>query len=184
MFLEVVYDYIRTGLGKKFPVIFVSTDTASEEVKKELVKNKIFYSKNMRFVDCYSQQAGNNLTNTSDTIRVSGPLALNEISIALAQIETELFNISEGHCIVFDSLSTLLMYSNAQMIGRFLQVLIAKIRQAGGSVVFTLEEGMHDPKDMVTIEHLMNGIIHVKHDKEKVLLKAEGISGFEDWKEF
>jgi peptidoglycan/xylan/chitin deacetylase (PgdA/CDA1 family) len=69
------------------------------------------------------------------------------------------------------------------MVGRFLQILIAKIKNAGGSVLFTLEEGMHDPKDMVTIEHLMQAIIHVKKEKEKIVIKADGISGFEDWKE-
>lgn len=181
---QLLFNYMIEGLKNKEPVIFLLTDTSPEEIKRELVKNKIFYgpfAKILRFIDCYSQQAGNPIQDTIDTKRISGPIALNEISIALAQLEAEFYKISPKHRIIFDSLSTLLMYSNPQMVGRFLQVLIAKIRNAGGSVLFTLEEGMHKPQDMITIEHLMQAIIHVKKEKEKIMIKADGIEGFEDW---
>jgi len=183
---QFLYNYMLEALKNKEPVLFIETDKAPEDIKKELVKNKIFYGayvKILRFVDCYSQQAGNNVKDTNDTIRVSGPLALNEISIAISKIEAEFYKLNPKHRIIFDSLSTLLMYSNPQMVGRFLQILIAKIKKAGGSILFTLEQGMHDKKDIITIEHLMSAIIHIKHEKDKILIKADGIKGFEDWSE-
>ena len=183
---EFLYIMLKESLKNKEPVIFFSTDTSPEEIKRELVKNKIFYgpyTRILKFIDCYSQQAGNNVQDTSDIKRVSGPLALNEISIALSQIEAEFYRINPTHKIIFDSLSTILMYSNPQMVGRFLQCLIAKIKNAGGSVLFTLEEGMHKPQDMITIEHLMSAIIHIKHEKDKILIKADGIQGMEEWNE-
>jgi hypothetical protein len=75
------------------------------------------------------------------------------------------------------------MYSNPQMVGRFLQVIIAKVKKAGGSVLLTLEEGMHDEKVIVTIEHLMDVIIHVKKEEDKVLVRADGVAGLERWSE-
>ena len=60
-------------------------------------------------------------------------------------------------------------------------MLLAKIKNAGGSVLFTLEEGMHKPQDMITIEHLMQAIIHIKHENEQIMIKAEGIEGLEEW---
>ena len=183
---QFLYNYMLESLKNKEPVIFITTDKSPEDIKKELVKNKIFYGpyvKILRFVDCYSQQAGNNIEDTNDILRVSGPLALNEISIAVSKIEAEFYRINPKHRIIFDSLSTLLMYSNPQMIGRFLQIMVAKIKRAGGSIIFTLEEGMHDKKDMITIEHLMSSIIHIKHEKDKILIKAEGIDGFDEWVE-
>ena len=183
---ELLYNYMLEGLKNKEPVLFILTDISSEDIKKELVKNKIFYgpyANILRFVDCFSQQGGSQVHDTSDTKRVSGPLALNEISIAVSKIEVEFFKLNPKHRIIFDSLSTLLMYSNPQMVGRFLQIQIAKIKKAGGSILFTLEEGMHDKKVMITIEHLMQAIIHIKKEQNKVLIKAEGIEGFEEWKE-
>lgn len=184
---EFIYNYMMDGLKNKEPVVFISTDCSPEDMKKDLVKSKIFfgvYKNILRFIDCYSCQAGNQVQDTNDTKRASGPLALNEISIALAQVEAEFYRINPKHRVIFDSLSTILMYSNPQMVGRFLQVLIAKIKNSGGSVLFTLEEGMHDPKDMIMIEHLMSAIIHVKHEKDEVLVKADGIEGMEDWNLF
>ena len=183
---QLLYNYMLEGLKNKEPVIFLSTDISPEEIKKELVKNKIFYGpfvKILRFIDCFSHQAGNQVQDTTDTKRISGPLALNEISIALAQLEAEFYRINPKHRIIFDSLSTVLMYSNPQMVGRFLQVLIAKIKNAGGSILFTLEQGMHKPQDIITIEHLMNAIIHIKHEKDKIFIKADGIHGLEEWTE-
>lgn len=178
-----VFQYLKSSLKKGLPVVFLSTDSSSEDVKRALVRDRICKGV-FRFIDCYSLQAGDSVSDTDDIRFVSGPLALNEISIALAEFEKEFSLINVSHLVVFDSLSTLLMYSNASMVGRFLQVLIAKIRASGGSIIFTLEQGMHDPKDMVTLEHLMNSIIHVKYSKNKHLFMAQGIEGFEDWVEY
>ncbi len=183
---ELLFSHMIESLKAKEPVIFILTDTSPEEIKKELVKAKIFYGpyvQILKFIDCYSQQAGIQVQDTADTLRTSGPVALNELSIAIARIEAEFFKINPKHKIIFDSLSTLLMYSNPQMVGRFLQVTIAKIRQAGGSILFTLEQGMHKKQDIITIEHLMNAIIHIKHEKGKILIKAAGIPGLEAWTE-
>jgi hypothetical protein len=70
------------------------------------------------------------------------------------------------------------------MVGRFLQVIIAKVKNAGGSILFTMEEGMHDEKVVITIEHLMDAVIHIKKDAGNILVKAECLKGFEDWMPF
>jgi len=181
-----LFNHMLQTLKNKEPVIFILTDTSPEEIKKELVKNKIFYGPYvnfLKFIDCYSQQAGYSVEDTQDTLRTSGPLALNELGIAISKTETEFYKINKKHLIIFDSLSTLLMYSNPQLIARFLQVTIAKIKKAGGTIIFTLEEGMHEKKDMITIEHLMSVIIHMKHEKNKISIKADGIEGYEEWRE-
>jgi len=183
---ELLYNYVLQTLKKGEPVMFITTDASAEDVKKDMVKNKIFYgsySTNLVFIDCYSHQAGNLVAETSDTKRISGPLALNEISIAISEIQRHFYKRNPSHKVIFNSLSTLLMYSNPQMIGRFIQLMIAKIRKAGGGVFFTLEEGMHEQNVIVTIEHLMNAIIHVKKENGKVMVKADGIDGLDGWVE-
>ena len=142
-----------------------------------MVKNKIFYSRYgsiLRFVDCYSHQTGNIIPDTVDTKRVAGPLALNEMSIALADTERSFLKNKSRHLVIFDSLSTLIMYSNSEMVARFIQVLIAKVKNQGGSIFFTIEQGLHDSKAVITMEHLMDGIIEVKKDRNKILFKVKG----------
>jgi archaellum biogenesis ATPase FlaH len=102
----------------------------------------------------------------------------------LSDIEREFIRMSQTHRVIFNSLSTVLMYSNPQTVGRFLQVIIARVKKAGGSILLTLEEGMHDEKVIITIEHLMDAIIHVKKEEGKVLVRADGVPGAEGWSEF
>ena len=181
---KLLYKYVLEKTKNKEPVIFLSTDRAPEEIKKELVKNKIFYGRGLRFIDCYSHQTGNMIPDREDEKRVAGPLALNEISIALAEIERSFLKENKtNHLIIFDSLSTILMYSNAEAVSRFIQVLIGKIKSREGSIMFTIEEGMHDQKTVITIQHLMDVIINLKKEDEKIMIKVQGIEGFGDWKE-
>lgn len=182
---ELLFRFVADSLENKEPVLFIISDSSPEALKKELLQEKIFFKPELlRFVDCYSYHSGNsNVKDTNDIKRVSGPLAFNEISIAIHDIERKFLRqgSDSGHKVLFSSLSTLLMYSNAGAVSRFLQVLIAKIKNLNGSVIFTLEEGMHDEKTIVTIEHLMDVIISLKKEKGKVLFMARGIKGFDKW---
>jgi KaiC/GvpD/RAD55 family RecA-like ATPase len=180
---------IKDKLKEKIPILIISTDKSAEDFKNELVKEKIFFGDAetkgfLAFIDCYSMHVGEAVKNTPSIKRVPGPLALNEISVALSDIEKEFFRKSPKHCIIFSSLSTMLMYSNPQAIGRFVQVVIAKIKKAGGSIFFTLEEGMHTPDVIVMMEHMMDYIVFVKRENGKLFVKAKGLGGFEDWDEF
>jgi len=177
---EFLDDYIKKTIKENKAVLFVLTDKTSAQIKKELLKEKIFF-KNLYFVDCYSQQAGEECKNGENIQYVSGPLALNELSIAIADFEREFIRKELKHIIIFDSLSTLLLYSNSEAIARFLQILIARIKKFGGEVFFTAEEGMHDLKAITAIEHLMDVIIEVKKEKGKVLFKTKGKDSSERW---
>jgi len=183
-----VYKFMEFKLKSKEPVLYITTDSSPEDIKKDLIKHKIFFGDAeakglLRFIDCYSHHVGDHKASTKSLKRVSGPLALNEISIALSNAEKDFIKVSKKHTVIFDSISTMLMYSNPQAVGRFIQVTIAKVKSAGGTILFTLEEGMHSSDVMVTMEHLMNSIIHVKHEKGKIFVKSSGIEGFEDWTE-
>jgi len=170
---EFLDDAVKKAIKENKTLLFVLTDKNPEQLKQELLKEKIFF-KNLYFVDCYSQQAGLNCQKSESIKYVSGPLALNELSIAVSDFQRGFLKKETLHLIIFDSLSTLLMYSNAEAIGRFLQILISKIKNLEGDVVFTIEQGMHDEKAVVTIEHLMDSVIEVKKEGHKLLTKESG----------
>jgi KaiC/GvpD/RAD55 family RecA-like ATPase len=167
---EFMENYAKNAIKENKAILFVLTDKNPEQLKQELLKDKIFF-KSLYFVDCYSQQAGLNSQKADNIKYVSGPLALNEISIAVSDFQREFLKKEQPHLIIFDSLSTLLMYSNAEAIGRFLQILLAKIKNLQGEAIFTIEQGMHDDRAVVTIEHLMDSIIEVKKEGNKILAK-------------
>ncbi|MCK4589858.1 MAG: hypothetical protein KAT77_05410 [Nanoarchaeota archaeon] len=176
---------ISNFLKNKQPLLYITTDKSPEDIKKRWLKNKFFYGSYeqlnfLKFVDAFSYQTGNLTDSTNSIKRVSGPVALNEISVALAETQRDLYKINPNHLVIFDSLSTLLMYTNPATVGRFTQVITAKIKQAGGTIIYTLEQGMHDQKTIITIEHLMDQIIQIKQEKNKHFIKTQNI----DWQPF
>jgi KaiC/GvpD/RAD55 family RecA-like ATPase len=183
-----ISNYVNDLLQKGSAVALILTDGSPEQLKKDLMQEKIYLSKFedaglMRYVDSYSRNMGEAVSDTSSIKRVSGPLALNEINIALNEIQKEFLAKSKNHCVVFNSISTLLMYSNASAVARFLQVFVSRIKNAGGAAIFMIEQGMHDEQTIVTLEHLMDAILEMKKEGSKVMIKARGIEGYEDWKE-
>jgi KaiC/GvpD/RAD55 family RecA-like ATPase len=185
---QFISNYISALLQKDNAVVIILTDGSPEQLKKELMQEKIYLAKFedaglMRYVDSYSKNMGEAVSDTSSIKRVSGPLALNEINIALNEIQKEFLSKSKNHCVVFNSISTLLMYSNASAVARFLQVFVSRIKNAGGAAIFMIEQGMHDEQTIVTLEHLMDAILEMKKEGAKVMIKARGIEGYEDWKE-
>ena len=173
-----LYEYLKNKLENNIGVIFVTTDKLPENIKKELIKENFFFGKYsdrkmLMFIDCYSNHIEEFLPDTDNIKRISSPIALNEISIALSNIERDFVMNGLKHTVIFNSLSTLLMYSNPQTIARFLQVIIAKIEKSDGSSLFTIEQGMHDEKTIFTIEHLMKGVIKIKEENNKIIVNIE-----------
>lgn len=172
---KVIYNLILKNLKKGNPILYITTDHFPKEIESDLQKNKIQYKKyekqgDLIFIDCYSAQTNSSISSTKIVKKVPGPLALNEISVALSEIESSFYRKNKKPVIIFQSLSTMLIYSKPEAIQRFVQVIIAKVKKAGSSIFFTIEEGMHDKKTIIGLEHLMNGIIEIKNKKPKLKL--------------
>ena len=78
-----------------------------------------------------------NVKDTENVKYVSSPSALTELSLC----------ITDGHkkhnsdCLLFDSLSTLLVYHQINTVARFAHSLIAKTGANNTTIVFTILEG-------------------------------------------
>ena len=169
---EFIENYVKNAIKENKTILFVLTDKNPEQLKKEMLESKIFF-KNFYFVDCYSQQNSGAQKDDDNIKYVSGPLALNELSIAISEFGRDFMKKEADYEILFDSLSTLLIYSNAEAIARFLQVLISKVKQLNGGITFTLEEGMHDNKAIITLEHFMDSMVKVEKDGKKIIMNIK-----------
>src|SRR3972149_4555375 len=161
---QLVLGFVQLKLKAKEPILMLSTDKSPEDIKKEFLKSKVFIGSSetdgmLAFIDCYSAQVGESAKSTPSIKSVPGPLALNEISIALSEIEKEFLKKNQRHNIIFNSVSTLLMYSNPQAIGRFLQVIIAKAKKSRESMLVGQEEGIHPKILLLSVNLLVDEII-------------------------
>jgi KaiC/GvpD/RAD55 family RecA-like ATPase len=170
--------YLFQGLINNEYGIYIVTNNFPEELMKGFEKfgklDEILKKKLIRFVDCYSFHAGIEKENTTFIIRVNGPTALSEIGIVISEIIKQIPKGSKIR-VLLDSVSTLLLFNPPKQIANFVQQLNSKIKAANATSVFIVEEGMHDEKDITTLNSLLDLMICLKKEKGKDLIEVTGV---------
>lgn len=67
-----------------------------------------------------------------------------------------------------DLLSPLLLLNDVQKIYLFLHDLIVHTKKSNGVLIATIEEGMHTPREIATLEQLFDGVLEFKMLQEKL----------------
>ncbi len=170
--------YINEGLSSQQPAIYVTTDIAPSEIEARASSFGWNFSehtnKKLWFVDCYSWALEKKPVERRD-IRVSGPSSLDDLSLSINQATYEANKLSPIGRVVFQSLSTLLIYNSPSIVYKFCQVLGARLKSTGMTSLFMVEEGMHQPDVLATLEHMMDGIIEVKFEDGKWFISSSQI---------
>ena len=167
---------IKESLTKKTAMLFIITDLSPDEHFKLLFnKNGSSVRSQINYIDCYSNHTADPEDDKQRIRRVTGPAALSEISIAISEridaIKNEDF---DSLVIVFDSLSTILLYVALPDVTRFLQAILRKIKDTATNIFFLMEEGMHDENSDVSIKHLVEHIIFTKKTGNTIYFKTSG----------
>ena len=65
----------------------------------------------------------------------------------------------------------------------FVQKLVNRLRQTKAVAAYALERGMHSDQVVESLEHLLDGAIQFKSDKQKTMLQVVGLgeSQTRDW---
>ncbi len=163
--------YLYEGLKRGEPGVYITLDDSPESLRLKALKFgwPLINAERMglmRWIDVYSIHANKDVKSTESIIRIDGPVALTDLSIAISQVQAGFHKISGVYRFFFDSLSTQLLYNSPNTVYRFLQVITSKLKMSNGVGFFTLRPAMHDTKVNMTIRHLMNGSITLNEDFE------------------
>ena len=170
------------GLKDKEAGIYISTKDSGSKIKDKYAKCGLpldQYEDAYGIVDCISRSLGTGKTETAkNVVLVGSAVDMTGISIAVGQFLEEFWRKKQMKKIrlVIESLSNLLMYSNIQTVYRFLHVFTGKVRAVDGLGIYTIEEGMHDSMVVTTLKQLVQGVIELKEEGDKRLLRVSGIT--------
>ncbi len=176
--LSIALKFMEAGAEMGDGLLYITTDVAPTDIESQNAK---ISGDGVIFIDCYSWTLGSH-ENTRKDILVPGPSALNDLSIGIAQAMQKLFKPEKKVRVVMQSLSTLLLYNNPEVVYRFTQITGARLKASNATTLFLIEEGMHDEKVEATIKHLVDAVIEIKNEEGKVLVRAP-MSGLQQWKE-
>lgn len=135
-------------------------------------------------VDCVSKTMSEERSD-EEWVKLVSVMDLTGISVKLNGFLEHYWRSGDKKVVlVFDKLSTLLMYCNLQMVFRFLHILASRIKSSGAIAFYIIEEGMHEETTTVTLKQLMDGAIEIKEDENSSFLRFVGHTGRKTWREF
>jgi archaellum biogenesis ATPase FlaH len=115
--------------------LFITLNTPYKELIDKLKKEKI-NTKHTYFIDCITKSTSKASADSNCTY-IQDPGSLTELSLAIS----EQVQISEANYIVFDSVSTLLLYNSMENSERFLHYLFTKLKTLSlKSIVIAIDE--------------------------------------------
>lgn len=173
-----IHSFALINLKENWPVIFILTDNAFSDMRDELEKlddNFLGYEKKglVRYIDGYSASIQGKEEDPYVEF-VDSHLDMSGFSKAINNAQKEFIKKSPIHCLILDSLSTLLAYSDAKAVFRFLQVLGGRCKRAGATSMFSMEYGMHNEKEVQTMKHVMDGVIEFRETNSGLQLRVQG----------
>jgi KaiC/GvpD/RAD55 family RecA-like ATPase len=173
-----VVEALKTGQG----ALWVITDRTYTTVREEMVQLYPPYAELekrgfVRYVDLYSRSLGVTEAERGVKLLASNDKALLEqLTAAVNSFASELKERAPSYRMVFESVSTVTAYLDSTASFRFLQPMIGRRKLDGACAYYELETGMHSESDLQTLEHMMDGSIHLKVDQLKTFLSIRGIT--------
>ncbi len=178
MFVRSIFrEFIRKGYGG----IYVLTRDSAETLMEWL---DIDYSnKYVKIIDCVTKSMVGNVKD-SDSIKYETVMDLTGISAKISKFFEDFWRSGVRDIVViFDSLSTLLMYMNLQTVFRFLHILTGRVKVAGSVAFYIVEDGMHDERTIATLKQLFNGVIEFKEENGKKYIRFVSSFTQTEWRE-
>jgi len=150
--------FLYDGLQLGFPAVFVTTDVSPRVVRNDMSRHGWSvdaYEKSGKFVfiDGYSERMG--APRSSSTRSLSKVDDISELGIVLSEVLDDLVVAR----VVVDSLSTLILHSSPVTMPRAVQRISGRVTQSSHSIMFVLEEGVHDEKTYATFSYMADAVL-------------------------
>jgi len=117
------------------------------------------------FIDCYSWRISTS-NREKEEYQLSNISRLNELEQLFIKA-TETLKIKGNGLIIFDSLSDLLLHTEEKSVFKLIQLITGRIKAVNSNGIFLIESGIHDDKQVATINYIMDGTIEMKIDEDK-----------------
>jgi len=155
--------FLAEGLNLGFPAVFVTTDVSPKVIRNDMSRHgwpieaceKAGY---FTFIDAYSERMGAPKTTAAHSLSKIDDVS--ELGIVLSEALEKLVCAR----IAVDSLSTLILHSSPETMPRSIQRLSGRVTQSSHSIMFLLEEGVHDDKTYATYSYLTDSVVKFKMD--------------------
>ncbi len=183
-----MYNFVAEGLKKGVPAILVTTTKLPIDVAKDMapiLPTFVEYDQLglVRWIDATSPMPGGKTVREKNIWRVNGPTDFDDIFQILSQLDEEFKGKYPYFRLAFLTLSSSLTQAEERDALNFFQRMVNRLRQTKVVSLFALERGMHTDQTIEALEHMVDGALHFRQDKQKTLMQVAGLSEVQtrDW---
>lgn len=181
---------IKNWLNGGEKIVYLTSERSPGDVKAQAEKIGISLEehenrKDLVFIDCYSWSIGKSY---DKGFSIGNAANVNEINITLEKVMEDL---EKPVRIVFDSLSPLFLYNDVSTMTKFFHFLTSNSKTKYGFIIYTLQDGVHDPKIRNTLIYLVDGYLEMQFGEDSDVLTRKirthhlkGVSADTSWKNF
>ena len=180
-------NFIIRGLKLGEGCIVSCTNKTAEQEHEEFRRilgsdaDRLLNEGRLAYIDLFSAAIGLPLEEKQYIKRVPSPSDLTSYNVALRELLLSMRRRELKMRLVFDSVSTLLLYNPFQMVSRFLHILFGRLRAMNVTSLFLLDEEAHEKSVVATVIGMCNGVLRVKSEDGKRLIKYESETARIDW---
>src|SRR5712691_7636116 len=137
----------------------------------------------VRWIDCTSPMASGKPVKEKNVWRVNGPTDFDNIYQLVGQLDEEFKKKHPYFRLAYLTLSSSITQADEREAMSFVQRLVNRLRQTKAVSAIALERGMHTDQTLEALEHMVDGAIHFKSDKQKTALQVVGLGEVQthDW---
>src|SRR5881396_2282693 len=181
-------NFIAEGLKKGIPVIIITTTKLPIDVAKDIapvLPTFVEYDQLglVRWIECTSPMASGKPVKEKNVWRVNGPTDFDNIYQVVNQLDEEFKKKYPYFRLAYLTLSSSITQADEREAMSFVQRLVNRLRQTKAVSAIALERGMHTDQTLEALEHMVDGAIHFKSDKQKTALQVVGLGEVQthDW---
>jgi KaiC/GvpD/RAD55 family RecA-like ATPase len=159
-------------------VVYLTTERSVDEIKSRMSHSD---ADNLIFLDLYTRGIGS---------RMRGYQFLLQLRDIEVGINDAAYKLGPPVRIIFDSISIPFIYTATSMMVSFLQDLTSKVKREYGSILYTIQEGVHDPRILNLILSFVDGYLQMKFEEGETIERMirihhmEGKEYDSSWKVF
>lgn len=183
-----ILNFIAEGLKKRVPTIIVTTTKLPIDVAKDMapiLPTFVEYDQLglVQWIDSTAPTANGKTVKEKNVYRVNGPTDFDSIFNIISQLDEEFKAKYPYFRLAFMTLSSSLTQADERDALNFFQRLVNRLRQTKVVSLFALERGMHTDQTIEALEHMVDGALHFRQDKQKTQLQVAGLSEVQtrDW---
>jgi len=183
-----ILNFVAEGLKKGIPAIIITTTKLPIDIARDIapiLPTFVEYDQLglVRWIDCTSPMQGGKTVREKNVWRVNGPTDFDGIYQIVSQLDEEFKGKYPYFRLAFLTLSSAITQADERDAMNFFQRLVNRLRQTKVVSLMALERGMHTDQTLEALEHMVDGAIHFKSEKQKTMLQVAGLGEVQtnDW---